>query len=244
MKRYLKNRRFVLRAALCLSLAGFVLRLLQRRLSLLPDGSHSGRLLWPLVILSAAALVLAVGAAYFLTPRKKFRSNHPRSVTLLLLPVASALFAVSAFLRFFSGSGRVLLGLSGLAAAACLLLIGLSAIRRQTPPALFALVLTVSVMAMLIYYFRVWTVDPAIGDYCFRLFAMIALLCFSFQLSSFSLGTGRRREAVFHCVAGLFFSVVSLADGGAADALFFLACALLFGSELWGLMSVRRKRRI
>ncbi|MEA4965094.1 MAG: hypothetical protein VB055_04655 [Oscillospiraceae bacterium] len=245
MKSKLSSRKFAAAVTLVLSSLAFVLRLVQRRVSLNADGGHSASFLWPLIVMSVLALLFAALTALSLRPRPGFSANHlPSNVSLAGLPAALLLMIASA-VRFFTMTGvsKWLMGLLGIVGAVCMGLITLRILRRERPSFVLYAVLTVSLICKLIPDFRSWSIDPRISDYCFRLFAMIAVMCVSFLLSSFALEQGQRRATVFAAMLGVFFSAMSVADGGLANALSFLSYALFQYASLWQLLTEPRKRR-
>ena len=240
-----KSRKFALGAALAAAAAGFVLRLIQRRVSLGADGTHSARMMWPLVLLAAAVLGFAVWTARGVKPRRKFYVNQQPTLALPAVLLAALLLAAASLIRLIvtPGWNRLLLGCGGLFGAVCMGLFTLQTMQRKRPSPLLYMGLTLSLLLKLIPEFRAWSADPIISDYCFRLFAMLCVLCLSFHLGGFSMDAGKRRISVFYCIAGLCFCLIAAADGGAVDALTYLAYALFLGAELWELMTRARRRR-
>ncbi|MBR3850304.1 MAG: hypothetical protein IKM36_07460 [Oscillospiraceae bacterium] len=79
----------------------------------------------------------------------------------------------------------------------------------------------------LICDFKQWSTDPIILDYWVKLFAMLAILLASYYCGGFAINKGKRGVTVFFCLMAVFFSVLSLADGGAEFSL------IAGGSMLW-----------
>lgn len=71
----------------------------------------------------------------------------------------------------------------------------------------------------LICRFRSWSMDPVIADYTPAMLANVMAMLAAFHTSGFSLGQGARRRSLFFCLGALYFSLLSLADGGSALAL-------------------------
>ncbi len=236
MLRKLKERKFVLAAALALSLLGLILRLIQR---------NAAGVIWALAVLSALVCGFAALTAHALRPRRGFAANNRPSLVLLLELPAALLLAVASVLRLLTLTvlSRWLTGLSGLAGAACMGVFAVQTILRQRPSPYLYMGWTLSLVFRLIPEFRLWSVDPRISDYCFQLFASIAVMCASFHLGGFALESGKRRITVFWCIAGIFFCGVSIADGTLIGILTYLAGLLFLCAVLWSVMAPSRKRR-
>jgi len=227
----LKNKRFVLAILLVLSLAGFLFRLL--------------RLQWPLLPLTLLAGVFAALTARQFEARPGFADNNRPSPALLLpLPAALLMAAASVIrlLRLF-GWQRWLIGAGGLLGALFLGAIAVECICRRTPSSFLYMGLTVSLICRVIPEFRAWSADPMIGDYCFRLFALLAMTLTAIHLGGFALETGKRQLTLFYCILGVFLCAVSIADGGIADVLSDVSYLLFLLSALWTLMLPTRRRK-
>lgn len=60
--------------------------------------------------------------------------------------------------------------------------------------------------------------DPVVQDYLYEVLAIVAALLGLYFIAGFSFGNGKPRQAVFFCLAGVYFSLVTLADRhGTAD---------------------------
>ena len=75
-------------------------------------------------------------------------------------------------------------------------------------------------------------IKPAIGDYCFSLFAMISFMLASYHAGAFSFARGARRRLAFFSLTGVLFGAISLAGAGLSELLIYagslfwmLACA-------------------
>lgn len=238
MRKTLKNRKIVSLTSLGLGAAGFLLRLIH-------NGTGSAVLLTMLTLLSAAALLFAAAVALNLKPRAGFVPNNRPSTALLLELLAALLFlgAAAARLLTLTGLNRWLIGFGGIVSAVCLGAIPVFVMMRKRPPLLLYGAVTLSLILKLIPEFRVWSIDPNVGDYCFRLFAMISLMCVCFHRGEFVLNHGKRRLSVFWCIAGMVFCSIAAADSPWSARIFFLAALLYLGASLWSLMSPPRKRR-
>ena len=87
-------------------------------------------------------------------------------------------------------------------------------------------------VAKLFRDFRHWEINPAIGDYCFSLFAMISFMLASYYAGAFSFDRGARRRLSFFSLTGVLFGAISLAGAGLSELLIYagslfwmLACA-------------------
>jgi len=238
IRKKLKNRKIVVSANLALALAGLLLRLLQA-------GTDSRVALILLILLSTAAVLLAAVVALRLKPRRGFTANNRPSMAQLMELLAALLFLVVGISRFLAmiGLNRWLIGFGGIVCALCLGAIPVLVLMRKRPPLFLYAAAALSLILKLIPEFRFWSIDPNVSDYCFRLFAMLALLCACFHRGEFVLESGKRRLAVFWCSSGIVFCGMAVADGPWSARFFYLAALLYLASSLWTLMSPPRKRR-
>lgn len=238
MVRKLKKRKFVLPAVLILGLLGFLLRLAERK-------TGSAALLWALALLSVLVCAFAVLTARSLKPRPGYAPNNRPSSAMLAELLAALLLLTASAVQLFTLDGiqRWLIGLGGVCGALCLGAFAVLSLGRTAPSPYLYMDLTVSLICKLIPEFRAWSIDPQLSDYCFRLFAMISVMCASFHLGGFALEQGRRRMTVFFCIAGVYFCALSLADGGWTGVLSYLAYGLFLSAVLWSVMAPNRRRR-
>lgn len=238
MVRKLKKRKFVLPAVLALGLLGFLLRRI---------GQKTGGTiwLWALALLSVLVCALAVVTARTLKPRPHYAPNNRPSTAMLAELLAALLLLAASVVQLLTLTGiqRWLIGLGGLGGALCLGAFAVRSLGRTTPSPYLYMGLTVSLICRLIPEFRAWSIDPHLSDYCFRLFAMIAVMCTSFHLGGFALEQGKRRMTVFFCIVGIFFCAVALADGGWTGVLSYLAYLLFLSAVLWSVMAPPRRRK-
>lgn len=238
MVRKLKKRKIVLPTVLALGLLGFLLRLIGQK-------TGSAAWLWALALLSVLVCALAVVTARRLKPRPGYAPNNRPSTAMLAELLAALLLLAAAVVQLITSHSlfRWPACIAAVGGALCLGGFTLRSLRRTVPSPYLYMGLTVSLICKLIPEFRAWSIDPHLSDYCFRLFAMIAVMCTSFHLGGFALEKGKRRTTVFFCIAGIFFCAVSLADGGWAGMLSYLAYLLFLCAVLWSVMAPSRRRR-
>ena len=70
--------------------------------------------------------------------------------------------------------------------------------------------------------------DPVVQDYLYEVFAIVTALLALYFIAGFSFGNGKPRWAVFSCLAGIFFSLVTLADRHSLMDLFRHLFAVLY----------------
>lgn len=70
--------------------------------------------------------------------------------------------------------------------------------------------------------------DPVVQDYLYEVFAIVTALLGLYFIAGFSFGNGKGRQAVFFCLAGVFFSLVTLADRHSLMDLFRHLFAVLY----------------
>lgn len=85
--------------------------------------------------------------------------------------------------------------------------------------------------------FRHWEINPAILDYCFSLFAMIAFMLASYHAGAFSFERGARRRLAFYLLLGVLFGAISLAGAQLPELLIYA------GSVFWMLACAQQMLR-
>lgn len=249
MKTLLSPRNLKLLLPGC-GLLGFLLRLL-----LVATGTDGKGLIvsfhpaW----IALLALTCAVFAA-LLRSRSDFRgfadyrASFPRSVPAPAAGVLVAVCAGSAAIRhfrtgpvfpgppnilttaafFLSGAVMVLAALSFVLAGFCRLT------ERKVPFGMHVMICIWFAMEMLNLY-QTWSFDPQIQNYCFQLFACIALTMTAYQLACFDIGKGSHRKLWFWGLAAVYLGCLCISSGP-----FYPAC----GFWAWAnLTSLRRRLR-
>lgn len=124
-------------------------------------------------------------------------------------------------------NAEFVMGVLGLVAALAMGMIAIFRFRGVVPAVSLHFLPCIYLVVKLIVEFKRWSVDPAILDYCFLLFAAISSMCATYHLGGFCFHRGGRRISAFWCLAATVFTGVCLADGG------LLRCCLLGGMGLW-----------
>ena len=70
--------------------------------------------------------------------------------------------------------------------------------------------------------------DPVVQDYLYEVFAIVTALLGLYFIAGFSFGNGKPRQAVFFCLTGAYFSLVTLADRHSTAELFRHLFAVLY----------------
>ena len=79
----------------------------------------------------------------------------------------------------------------------------------------------------LISTYQLRAADPVVQDYLYEVLAIVASLLGLYFIAGHSFGNGKPRQTVFFCLAGAYFSLVTLADGHSlADAFRYLFAVL------------------
>lgn len=219
------------------SVLGFWLRKHQLTAAFDPAGLPTGQGVWSLVILCVLALAAFLAISLTKQQRSGFAENFsPDNIAVILSMVAAGLLIAGNVLVLQTPTpmappiSRTLLRVTaalGIASGACFVGAASGQHKEKKPPHGLYLLPVVYYILQMIFNFKNWSTDPIILDYCFKLFALIAVMLAAFQLSSFTFGLGKRRLALFLCLTGVFFSAVALADGGSTHIL------QTAGSMLW-----------
>ena len=212
------------------SLLGFLLRLWQ----LISGRSADG--LWDLdspqvvvlAIFSAAALLGMLILAHSLPPQRFYAAMFPSGLSSGIGYLAGGVRLAAACILGLFGGARVI-SLLGILCAGLTIWNGLQRSQGKTPNLLLSSVIAVWLVARIIGDFKSWSIDPAILDYCYPLFALSCAMMGIYFAAGFSENMGKRRATAFWSMAGCYFCTVSLADGGLEGCLLYggLLCLLL-----------------
>ena len=198
-----------------------------------------------------AAILAAIAGYFFRTAQLSGGSSVPVVAFSILMVLVFALAAVSlekhaAYAEVYSPCRQdlafSLLGAAGLIAGCALdfrgsvfrMLISLLGLLAGfgLGAAAFYVFAVLFYVAKLFRDFRHWEINPAIGDYCFSLFAMISFMLASYHAGAFSFDRGARRRLAFFSLTGVLFGAISLAGAGLSELLIYagslfwmLACA-------------------
>lgn len=187
-----------------------------------------------LLILTAAVTVVVLLGTAALRGSSGYRSSFPRSAFAAAAGVLAAASAVISAVRHFStgpalpgGSGILagaLFSLSGAAmvlAAVSFILAGLCRLTERKPLFLFHVVICVWFAMEMLTLYQTWSFAPQLQDYCFQLFACIALTMTAYQLASFDIDKGCHRKLWFWGLSAVYLCCLCLNSG-----LFFIAGGL------------------
>ena len=220
MKQRRGARYFLIFIVVCAA-AGFFLRRAERA------GAGPG---W-LIGASALAALASLAVSLTLPPCKEFAALFaPSKLDGAVSACGGAVMLLGGFLMLVQSAGFArILGMLGVLAGACLAGAAILRARGRMPNVWLYVVVVLFYVAKLFYDFRHWTVDPAVLDYCFWLFAAIGFMLATFHAAQFCFDLGKRRVLAFFALMGIYFGAVSLADLRAGEA---LVCG---GSTLWTL---------
>lgn len=233
------NRNVILYLLIGASAIGFLLRYWQQTAAfdeagLVISGSPS---VWALSIFALIVTVLIAVLARSAKPRsvytETFSSGAPETAVTVL---GGALLLAGCAAAMVQGQRTMPVTVLGIAGAVAMAVIGLQRYRGVVPPAVVHLIPCAYLIVALIVDFRRWSVDPTVLDYCFDLFAAIGAVCAMVNLMGFCFDKGRRRETLFWCLAGCFFSLVAMGDLGLVRCLTTGGLALFLGVNAWQLL--------
>lgn len=235
MKKYLGGA-YTAGITVLAALIGFILRLTQL------DGGKLTALIVCSVIACAAFLALALTRK----PRRKYTDVLVRCLAdLLLTTLGGVVLLTGCAVGVITGSGAARY-IAVLGALAALVLLRAMMLRCQSQPvnAAYYVPMILYYVARLFYDFRRWTIDPAISDYCFMLFAVICFMLASYLAAGFCFDRGSRRALAFFSCAGVYFGGVSMAGGGWETVLVYGGSSLMLLAYVWQSATPKlRKRR-
>lgn len=239
------SKRSNLTAAMLIRYIGTIFMLLVVGICLTPGLIRLGQggTVWPLVVVSALAVVLAIAAAWMQPKRKEYAAVFSRQGfdTLFSALGALSLMAGSVLLCSQGNLVSIVLGALGVVAALGLTMAANYRRRGNNPPVRCYVPAILFYTAKLFRDFRVWMTDPAILDYCFLLFALICVMLATYHAGAFSVDRGNSRALTLYALLGLYFAVVALRQsewsvdrliyGG--SALWMLVCATQAMTGAW-----------
>ena len=248
MKKLLTPRNLKLLTPGC-GILGLLLRLL------LTTGIDGKGLLVPFhpAWIALLALTCAVFAALLLSGGNirgsmNYKASFPRSVPAPVAGVAAAIAAIASLMRhlqtdpftamppsivttaiFYLTAAVMVL------AAASFVLAGLCRLTERKVPFLMHVVICVWFAMEMLNFYRAWSFDPQLHEYCFQLLACIALTMTAYQLASFDIDQGSHRKLWFWGLAATYLCCLCLDSG-----LFYIAGADWAWSNL---TTLRRRQR-
>lgn len=99
---------------------------------------------------------------------------------------------------------------TGVAAAAGLVYLGICRLQQKQPSMFFHSAVTVYMILHLICQYRSWSPEPQLQTYCFQLFASVLLMLSVYHRTALAAGDGSCRWFYFCNQASLFFCCLSL----------------------------------
>ena len=226
------NRLAVGVLALVGAVGGLILRRWQLNTAFDSDGLVvSGAVsTWVLGIFCALVTLLLALICCRLSRRSEytasFSSGQPELV-ISLIAAALWLAGSGAALMAQPSGANLVVSFLGILSAFCVGATAVLRFRGTVPPVAIHAAPCIYAVVKLIVDFKQWSVDPAVLDYCYELFAAISLMCALYHLGGFCFDRGQRRLSVFWCLMCVVFSAVALASGSMTSRL------LLGGTCCW-----------
>lgn len=152
---------------------------------------------------------------------------RPAAGPAVLSVLGAALLLAGCLLEFRGGLFAKVIALLGVLSAAALAAGAVLCRRGKRVQPFLYVPATLFYVLKLFNDFRGWMVDPAIVDYAFSLFALIAFMISAYQTSAFCYDHGSRRQLHFFSLAGLFFGAAAMAGQSLPQLLIY------GGSALW-----------
>lgn len=207
---------------------------------LLVSGHPAEILLWLLTAAVAAGLLYLTKD---LVEAGKYRFNFPASdIGGIGAFLAAGGIGITALVELIGQSGTfsVVVGLLGLLMVPTLIFLGRCRQKGLRPAPVFHTVLSLYLMLRLIGFYRHWSSDPQLQDYCFQLLATVCLMLAVYQHAAFDAGIGRRRPCAFFSLAAVYFCCLSLTDW--AGIPFFLGTGAWMVTNLCSLIPMPGRR--
>lgn len=118
-------------------------------------------------------------------------------------------------------------GLLGIAAAACLALLGWCRWVGARPNSLLHCVVTVYLMIHLVSQYRLWSAESQLHVYFFQLLASVFLMLSAYHQTTLAAGDGSRKQFLFFQFGGLFFCCLAVFGNA---SLFYMTMAIWAGT--------------
>lgn len=218
------------------AVAGFVLRRIQLSRSfdamgLLPQGDG-------ITIALNVLCVLAVAVVLLLCLREPkcdvpVVSGRRKLQGILVIAAAVGLLSSNMPPQFDGDTVSIVVLVLAFAAACAMAVEGLFHMQGHVGSLLGGCALTVYLALTLINDYRVWSQDPLVTDYCFKLLFLLSGMLASYYLAAFRVGRGKRRTTAFYTACALIFAGPVLADGGLMSVLHTIALSLYLAAEFW-----------
>lgn len=200
-----------------------------------------------LLALTCAVLAALLLSGSAIRGAADYRASFPRSVMAPAAGVLAAIAAIASLMRHLRGDAVIaippnifttaaffLTGAVMVLAAAAFVLAGLCRLTERKVPFLLHVVICVWFAMEMLNLYQTWSFDPQIQDYCFQLFAAIALAMTAYQLASFDIGKGSHRKLWFWGLAATYLCCLCLNSG-----LFYIAGA----AWAWNNLTTLRRRQ-
>lgn len=145
----------------------------------------------------------------------KYYDNFPKSLAggICAFGAAAALFLnVMGLLMDHPDTLTAICAFAGLASVFALGFTGYCRMQKRRPSFLFHTVLCLYLMLRLLCRYQSWSGDPQPASYAWELVGTVCLMLAAYHRAEFDLNLGNRRRMQFFGLAGVFFSIVCLAD--------------------------------
>lgn len=211
-------------------IAGMILRLI-----LYATGMDRGLLAQPHWASTALWILTAAVLAGLLYGTRSIRSPKKASDAFPASPIAaggSVLAAIGTIVTVLSESANAnpVCTVFGLAAAVILVALGFCRLRGIPAPALLCGLLSAYFAIRMVFQYRTWSADPQLMDYCFQLFACVALMLACFQLGAVDAGLGSHQKIWFWSLCAAY--LCCLTPAGPGNSALYVTCALWLVTNL------------
>ncbi|MBP3313109.1 MAG: hypothetical protein J6K84_00420 [Oscillospiraceae bacterium] len=235
----------ILGAVFALSLGGFFLRRHHLAVGFDAMGLSNGKGIVGLILLCAVAVVGSIIVA--LTTEKREGVAESFSADKISLPLyfgAGGLTAVASVVGLIN---PVTMGLQvtlfsrltsavGVAAGFSMVAVGVGQKKKQSPSALAWMLPVAYYILQILLRFRMWSADPMVLDYAFKLFSLLGAMLTSCFMAGFAVGEGKGRTSLCFSIIGMVFSAITLAEGGFGNILLHGAIFLFCLASAWQLL--------
>lgn len=205
--------------------------------------------LYALIALVLAALAAILVLIFFFQKRATLKGDPFLSLLQKILIGAAGVFiAVGSLMHIKSVSGDKLSTFTcilGIVGGLALLALAAVQMMDRRGSFLFLLPLCLWTAMQLVCDYKLWSKDPILVDYCFKVLSDITGMLAVFHIGGFFFDYGKRRLTIFWCAACTLFSAISLADciGDTESFLHRLSLVVLAGCFLLQLVFCSKPER-
>lgn len=170
-----------------------------------------------------------------------YAENYPASVSTAIGSGLAALGFLTDAIPLLTGGEdllALLAGLTGTLAAVAMAAVAFARLRGRKPFFLCHGAVSLYLALRIFEQCRSWSNEPQLGTFLIPFLALICVMLAAYHLTTFDVDLGKRRSSLFWSLSGVYFCLVSLADG--TDMLFYGCMAIWLLTNLCSLRPLKK----